>query len=117
VTALEDKILAALADAVVVADAQGLITGWHGGAQRLFGYAAEEVFGRPITFLFPDAPERDLDELGTLGGATAAYVVLPIRRRRGAGWTGYCLPEVKGRTARCFHAGDGACSAPEHPSP
>jgi PAS domain S-box-containing protein len=37
----------------------GVITSWNKGAEKLFGYAAEEVIGKPITILFP--PDR-LDE-------------------------------------------------------
>ena len=38
----------------------GIITTWNAGAERLYGYAAHEVMGRPISILIP--PERR-DEL------------------------------------------------------
>jgi PAS domain S-box-containing protein len=37
----------------------GIVTSWNKGAEKLFGFAAAEVIGKPITILFP--PDR-LDE-------------------------------------------------------
>jgi PAS domain S-box-containing protein len=50
-------------DAIVSKDLNGVITSWNKGAQRLFGYTAEEVVGKPITILIP--PDR-LDEEPTI---------------------------------------------------
>ncbi len=47
-------------DAIVSKDLAGVIQSWNGGAQRLFGYTAEEVIGQPITILMP--PERMNEE-------------------------------------------------------
>lgn len=46
-------------DAIVSKTLTGIITSWNNGAQRIFGWAAEEVIGKPITTLIP--PDR-LDE-------------------------------------------------------
>jgi PAS domain S-box-containing protein len=35
---------------------EGIITTWNAGAERLYGYAAHEVIGRPVSILIP--PER-----------------------------------------------------------
>lgn len=46
-------------DAIVSKDLNGIIQTWNSGAQRLFGYRANEVIGKSITILIP---EDRLDE-------------------------------------------------------
>ena len=47
-------------DAIVSKNRDGIITSWNRGAERIFGYLAEEVSGKPITILIP--PERHHEE-------------------------------------------------------
>jgi two-component system CheB/CheR fusion protein len=47
-------------DAIVSKDFNGVITSWNAGAERLFGYTAEEVIGKPIMILIP--PDRHDEE-------------------------------------------------------
>ena len=51
-------------DAIVAKDINGIITSWNGGAQRIFGYTAEEVIGKPITLLIPS--DRQHEEVNIL---------------------------------------------------
>jgi PAS domain S-box-containing protein len=40
-------------DAIVSKNLDGLVTSWNRGAERVFGYAAEEAIGQPITIVIP----------------------------------------------------------------
>jgi PAS domain S-box-containing protein len=43
-------------DAIISKDLDGIISSWNRGAERVFGYKADEVIGKPVTILMP--PDR-----------------------------------------------------------
>lgn len=47
-------------DAIASKDLNGIVTSWNKSAERLFGYTAEEMIGKPITLIIP--PELHSDE-------------------------------------------------------
>jgi PAS domain S-box-containing protein len=51
-------------DAIISKDLDGVIRSWNPGAERLYGYTAEEVVGRPVTMIIPD--DRPDEEPGIL---------------------------------------------------
>jgi two-component system cell cycle sensor histidine kinase/response regulator CckA len=46
-------------DAIVGLTTQGIILTWNHGAERIFGYRAEEAMGRSISFLYPSDQPAD----------------------------------------------------------
>src|SRR5581483_8938127 len=55
-------------DAIVSKNLKGIVTSWNHAAERIFGYKAEEIIGKPITTIIP--PELQDDEhriLATIG--------------------------------------------------
>ncbi len=48
------NILQHIRDSVIVTDLQGNITYWNEGADRIFGFAQEEMIGQNVALLFPN---------------------------------------------------------------
>src|ERR671927_257923 len=47
-------------DAIVSKTLESIVTSWNRGAERIFGYTAEEMIGRSITVLIPaDRPDEE----------------------------------------------------------
>lgn len=51
-------------DAIIRKNLDGIIETWNAGAERIFGYTADEVIGKPVTILMP--PDRVNEEPGIL---------------------------------------------------
>lgn len=70
-------------DAILGKTLEGIITRWNGGAERLYGYSAEEVLGKSVSILIP--PDRK-DELSAFlarikaGDAIKNYETVRLRK-------------------------------------
>ena len=54
-TAIDCKqLVASLGDAVVVADAKGVIVLWNAGAERMFGHSEAEALGKTLDIITPE---------------------------------------------------------------
>jgi two-component system, chemotaxis family, CheB/CheR fusion protein len=57
-------IIESSGDAIISKDLDELVTSWNKEAERLFGYSADEIIGKPIAVLVP--PDRHNEELGII---------------------------------------------------
>jgi PAS domain S-box-containing protein len=70
-------------DAIVAKDLQGVIQSWNRGAERLFGYSAEEAVGRSITMIIPeDRLGEETHVLSSIAAGRAIEHFETIRRRK-----------------------------------
>lgn len=76
-------IVESSSDAIVAKDLDGIVTSWNRGAERLFGYNAAEIVGRPVATLIPQ--DRADEETAILTKIRKGEPVEPyetVRRRR-----------------------------------
>lgn len=50
-------------DAILSKDLNGIIASWNKGAQRLFGYAPDEIVGKPVNLLIPAERQDEEPEI------------------------------------------------------
>jgi len=70
-------------DAILSMNLTGAIASWNRGAERLYGYRAEEVIGKPVTILIPEDrqdEERELLERSNRGERVEH--IETVRRRK-----------------------------------
>jgi PAS domain S-box-containing protein len=70
-------------DAITSGTLQGIITSWNPAAERMYGYPAEEIIGRPSTIVIPQDRTGELDSmLNTVraGRSVENFETLRVRR-------------------------------------
>ncbi len=69
--------------AIIGGDRQGRCTSWNIGAERVYGYAAKEMIGRPVAALVPKERENELpSQMATVlsGGEVLNHETVRIRK-------------------------------------
>jgi PAS domain S-box-containing protein len=70
-------------DAIVSKDLNGTISTWNAAAERLFGYTAEEIIGKPVTILIPpDRCDEEVEILARLRRGERVDHYETVRRRK-----------------------------------
>ena len=70
-------------DAIITKDLNGIITSWNKGAERIFGYEANEMIGKPISLLIPpDRPDEEPSILARLRKGQRIEHYETVRRRK-----------------------------------
>lgn len=70
-------------DALISKDLDGVITSWNRGAERIFGFTAEEAIGKPITILQPSDAADDMPQIMNVvrrGGIVDHYETTRARK-------------------------------------
>jgi PAS domain S-box-containing protein len=70
-------------DAIISKTLDSIITSWNKGAERLFGYTAEEAIGKPVTILIPeDHPDEEPSIISRLrrGERIEHYETVRVRK-------------------------------------
>ncbi len=83
----EQRRLAAIVestdDAILSKDRNLIITSWNAGAERLYGYSAEEVVGRSVTILIPQnrlGEEAEILDRVITGERVSRYETVRVRK-------------------------------------
>ena len=56
-------IVESSADAILSKDTKGCITSWNEGAEKLYGYRADEVIGKHISIIAPPEQKQEIDRI------------------------------------------------------
>lgn len=56
----QSSLLESVNDSIVVAGIDGKISFWNNGSERLFGWTAEEILGKPFSVLLEDSNIKDI---------------------------------------------------------
>jgi two-component system, OmpR family, sensor histidine kinase VicK len=70
-------------DAIISKDLNGIVQTWNPAAERMFGYTADEIIGRPITTIIPkNRLNEEKDVLSRIRAGTAIEHFETVRQRK-----------------------------------
>jgi PAS domain S-box-containing protein len=73
-------------DAIITKDLNGIITSWNKGAERIFGYEANEMIGKPVSLLIPaDRHDEEPSILERIRRGQRIEHYETVRRRKDGG--------------------------------
>jgi diguanylate cyclase (GGDEF)-like protein/PAS domain S-box-containing protein len=76
-------MVATSTDGILAVDVNGLVVNWNLGAERMYGYSAEEIIGQPIATIVPDAQSDELTALlGRVRRGEPIEQIETIRKRK-----------------------------------
>jgi PAS domain S-box-containing protein len=79
-------IVASSDDAIISKNLDGVIRSWNLGAERIFGYTAEEAIGKPITLIIPaDRLDEEQTIIGRLRKGERVDHFETVRKRKDGG--------------------------------
>ena len=77
-------IIGSAEDAIISKTLNGVILTWNPGAERVYGYAADETIGRHMTLLLPDdRPDEEASILERIARGERVEHFESVRRRKG----------------------------------
>src|SRR5579883_1197833 len=77
------SIVASSDDAIISKNLDGIVTSWNAGAERIFGFTAEEMIGQPITRIIPaDRQDEEPEILARLRRGERVDHVETVRCRK-----------------------------------
>jgi diguanylate cyclase (GGDEF)-like protein/PAS domain S-box-containing protein len=94
----QSQVLDQIHESVLTMDTAGFITSWNRGAERLFGYTADEAVGQNVLFLYGDDDQGVQDPFLEHGGR-----LMEVRRKNKAGdvfWASLSLSPLQGADGR-----------------
>jgi PAS domain S-box-containing protein len=78
-------LIEALGDGVIVVSDTGQVLGWYGAAQRLFGYSADRMLGRPVSTVLDETAIRAEPQRVSLAQADGSVFDAVVTARPAAG--------------------------------
>lgn len=70
-------------DAIIGRDLNGIVTSWNAAAERLYGYRADEMIGKPLSVLIPpDRPDEEPEILARLRRGDSIDHYATVRRAK-----------------------------------